>query len=344
MKKFAVSFVFFIFASNAFSQEIGIKVNTSLGGILYFEGREVIALFDNDSYTIPIERPGTYSVRMVFADRRDITKSIIISSRGITEIGFLMPPSNIRIGTVGIDTFPVLWDTVVGSRITYNVYYNTENHIESSTVQRNISTPNITLQELIWNKTYYVWVSVTENNIESVKSQVISQQLIPTRIGQMDPGGGIIFFDKGFFSDGWQYLEVAPADTETETSQPICGLNTLNNGIGFGRNNTRLQVEYFNQDGRRNSPAGICGNLVISGYNDWFLPSLEELQLILNNLKRRGLGGFRDTFYWSSSNRIINFSNIPRTALPGYGEHAPGAIVLVTSALGSYYVRAIRAF
>jgi formylglycine-generating enzyme required for sulfatase activity len=67
---------------------IGIKVSTALAGVLYFEGKEAATLWDNDSYTIPIEKPGTYTVKLRFGNGRELSRTMVITNRGIAEVRF----------------------------------------------------------------------------------------------------------------------------------------------------------------------------------------------------------------------------------------------------------------
>jgi len=122
-------------------------------------------------------------------------------------------------------------------------------------------------------------------------------------IGDIGPAGGIVFFDKGFYGDGWRYFEAAPAGSEFKAEwgsyrQDIT--NTMT-GVGFGKENTRLIVERLNGLREVNRAAQRCASMDINGYKDWFLPSKDELDLVFKNLKLAGLGGFSDSWYWSSS-------------------------------------------
>ena len=118
------------------------------------------------------------------------------------------------------------------------------------------------------------------------------------------PAGGYIFYDKGSSSDGWRYLEAAPASTEWMAKQwgsyetLIRGTGT---GIGTGQSNTTTIATGLNSHSETDRAAQLCDTLVYGGYNDWFLPSRDELYLMYENLKGFGVGGFDSDSYWSSS-------------------------------------------
>ncbi|MBP7554531.1 MAG: DUF1566 domain-containing protein [Spirochaetes bacterium] len=121
--------------------------------------------------------------------------------------------------------------------------------------------------------------------------------------------GGYVFYDKGYVSDGWRYLEAAPVSTEW-SSQVWGGYGAIVNGadgtaIGSGEQNTIDIVTQFGAsepyEDITDYAAKLCLDLVYGGYDDWFLPSRDELNLIYTNLYLEGIGGFVFSSYWSSS-------------------------------------------
>lgn len=135
-------------------------------------------------------------------------------------------------------------------------------------------------------------------------------------IGQTGPGGGIIFYDKGMVSDGWQFMEVTLNDQNKEEIWG-CDNQVVNTQpeIGFGLMNTNNFVGKCNQ-----GAAYQCANFYLGGYNDWYLPSRDELELMYLYLHKSAMGGFLKKDYWSSTEAqdpnkalthavAINFSN-----------------------------------
>lgn len=151
---------------------------------------------------------------------------------------------------------------------------------------------------------------------ELVSKIEIAQEEGVYKIGTFGPAGGIVFYDKGVFSNGWRYLEAAPFETEFKaqwgaSNQDVPGTST---GLGFGKRNTELIVERLRQLGETGRAAQLCASLNFDGFNDWFLPSKDELNFMYLNLHWKGLGNFdissnnRNNFYFSSSQDSLNFA------------------------------------
>ena len=116
-------------------------------------------------------------------------------------------------------------------------------------------------------------------------------------LGDRGPAGGIIFYDKGNDSGGWRYLEAAPADlAKIQWQSSSTDVSGTKDTIGSGRENTQMTIRYNVR------PAMLCQQYSLGGYQDWFLPSKAELDLMYINLKViRDVGNFSDDWYWSST-------------------------------------------
>jgi hypothetical protein len=119
------------------------------------------------------------------------------------------------------------------------------------------------------------------------------------KIGDIGPGGGKIFYDKGNKDGGWQYLEAASADLgkfawATKRFENTV-INTTVAGIGTGAAKTALILSVD-----ANAPAAkACANYRNGGKDDWYLPCKEELNEMYRN--KKVIGGFSNDWYWSST-------------------------------------------
>ncbi len=109
--------------------------------------------------------------------------------------------------------------------------------------------------------------------------------------------------------------------------------------IGTGAQNT---IDIMNGCSQAGIAARLCGNLVLGGYSDWYLPSKDELnKLYLNKV---AIGGFAENaYYWSSTEAsfVISYNSSSwRTAW--VQDFIAGSQGYDSRGYGN--VRAIRAF
>ena len=187
-----------------------------------------------------------------------------------------------------------------------------------------------------WNYNFKV-VNVVENSFQLQSIATGNRTLIKHTsstlqysIGDSGPSGGTIAYDKGFFSNGWRYIEVAPNDIISEEWGCINSVitNAQYTTIGSGyQNSVAIANFHFDLTNYFLNPS-ICSVLndgsvtattaltqTINNQNDWFVPSIEELQLLYQNLHQINSGNFVSANYWSSTEhsdakaKCINFGN-----------------------------------
>ena len=205
-----------------------------------------------------------------------------------------------------------------------------------------IQTEQTTDYEHIWNLFFF--------NVDSGLDEREDKWRIRNdyEVLSIGPTGGYIFYDcdadnteedpdgpDNLLSSkcGWRYLEVAPEDL---TSTYIFGYYKLNGAntavgtatkIGSGLSNTKSLVEMMGLEGDKSKAyssdsgdttkeyaayACYCYSLEKGGivYDDWFLPSKDELNLLYKVLKSATtpLGNFVTSGYWSSSENSSSYA------------------------------------
>ena len=189
-------------------------------------------------------------------------------------------------------------------------------------------------------------------------------------VGGMGPTGGYVFYDCDADNDsgnadglistecGWRYLEAAPSDLDGEYVfgyyRPDGKTDTrvgTEIGIGTGESNTEALVKAmgdttysFNDTTGYKTKAVYAAkacdaySIEVNGviYDDWFLPSKDEMNLMYINMYRNGLGAFKNyKKHWSSSEGSNNSAWAQYFGSGNQDNYNRGS---------DYYVRPIRAF
>jgi hypothetical protein len=150
------------------------------------------------------------------------------------------------------------------------------------------------------------------------------------KIGQEYQGGFIFYID----STGQHGLIVAPFELGRfpliyRTEWRVEGAAGIE--IGTGYQNTMNILDFCVFDGE--TAPYYCVTFDYKGYNDWFLPSIDELGQLFR--EKESIGGYKTGYYWSST-----------VAGTFYGwalNFATGETRLIRPG-ASLYVRAVRAF
>ena len=156
-------------------------------------------------------------------------------------------------------------------------------------------------------------------------------------VGDIGPGGGVVFYDAGSTQPWGRYMEAAPAgwnggsgDPKVMTcdNAPVVITAAESESIGSGLANTEAIVAVCA------SGAGVlAATYTGGGKTDWFLPSKAEMDELFK--QRETVRGFEDGYYWSSSRNSAGSS---------YRMHFPIGYSYYDYKNGESGVRPIRVF
>ncbi len=158
-------------------------------------------------------------------------------------------------GTSTTDTTPTFsWDAVPGAVEYEWRIADSPSGLDSAasvSVTGTSHTPTTALSNL---QTYY-WQVRAKNGTDQYGdwSAAASIQIVAYFVGDTGPAGGIVFYDKGSYSDGWRYLEAAPSDQgEVEWG----GSGTTVGGTGTEHRERRKQ---YGENCHRIGNGKLCG-------------------------------------------------------------------------------------
>ena len=181
--------------------------------------------------------------------------------------------------------------------------------------------------------------TITVTTVDGGLTATCTVTVNPTAVAIGDSyGGGIVAYvlqsgDPGYDANVQHGLIAAKADQSIGTqwnNGSNVATGATGTAIGTGQANTTAIVTI---QGAGSYAAQLCNDLTEGGYDDWFLPSKDELNKLYIN--KVAIGGFAEDYYWSSS----EFS-----AFNAWGQNFSDGYQFINVKYYTFRVRAVRAF
>lgn len=172
---------------------------------------------------------------------------------------------------------------------------------------------------------------VTQSLNQSSTQTATNGVQVVHRIGDMYGGGIIVYLD----STGQHGLIAATKDQSTgirwySGKYVVTGATGTKIGTGLSNTNKIISKQGTTTGGYA---ARLCANLVLNGYDDWFLPSKGELNQIYKY--RAKVPGLAATNYWSSTEYDANNA---------WDQEFGGGYKFADDKSFTIHVRAVRSF
>ena len=249
-------------------------------------------------------------------------------------------------------TFIIDPDGFLSFKYNQNTYLGSWNFLfVNNILHLNINLEGTSQVATDWNFNQRIFFSGNDIFIAKSPKQITLMQTCETEveyaIGDNGPANGLVFYDKGAYTDGWRYMEVSNANFGfiewgcVGSAVP----NASREEVGAGLSNSAAIVNFH--DGLANfynNPA-ICnvannGSVAAKntlaqdlGNNGWFLPCKDELQMVYSSLHLQGFGNFSGQ-YWSSTQ--VNNSN---ATIVNFDDGNTQSVQKNTSNIGAIAVR-----
>ena len=126
------------------------------------------------------------------------------------------------------------------------------------------------------------------------------------KIGDLGPGNGIVFYDAGSTQSWGRYMEIAVPATEVflKWSRVLYGTvvgTSASLGTGYTNTNAILALDPVAPK------ASYCDTYTQNGYSDWCLPSIGDLQQLVNLQNKINLR--RSNYIFSAAGSVIGSSS-----------------------------------